>query len=246
MSNPENPKQTIGAGGGVDYHETPDVTQVHAAIRREHDEPLTQVVPVPLWLMGLFGLAVFWGAFYLGSYNGAFSSEVYSESAGASVQKAKGAGGDAASAATEDTPVAQGKKVFLQNCAVCHQPTGLGLAPAYPPLAKSEYVNGSPKRLAMILLKGLQGHVKVNGVDYNGAMPAWEKSLTDKRIAAVLTYVRQEWGNTSPEVTAEQIAAARKEFKDHGDPWVEADILAVPADAKLEGGAPAAAPEAKK
>jgi mono/diheme cytochrome c family protein len=246
VSNPENQKQTIGASGGVDYHETPDVTQVHAAIRREHDEPLTQVVPVPLWLMGLFGLAVFWGAFYLGSYNGAFSSDVYNESAGASVQKANGAGGDTASAPAEESPVAQGKKVFLQNCAVCHQPTGLGIPGQYPPLAKSEYANGSPKRLAMILLKGLQGHVKVNGAAYNGAMPAWVATLTDKKIAAVLTYVRQEWGNSAPEISPEQIATARKLFKDRTDPWAEADLLAVPADAQLEGGSPAAATETKK
>jgi mono/diheme cytochrome c family protein len=171
---------------------------------------------------------------------------VFNENAGAQVQKAKGAGGDTAAATTEDTPIAQGKKVFAQNCAVCHQPTGLGLPPAFPPLAKSEIVNGSPKRISMIVLKGLQGPVKVNGVAFNGAMPAWEKTLTDKRIAAVLTYVRQEWGNTAPEITVEQIAAARKEFKGRADPWGEADVLAVPADAKLEGGAPAAAPEAKK
>jgi mono/diheme cytochrome c family protein len=244
VSNPENPKQTIGVTGGVDYRETPDVTQVHAAIRREHDEPFTEVVPIPLWLMGVFALAVFWGAFYLGSYNGGFSSDVFNENAGSAVASSKGAGAADTAAAAPETLAKQGKAVYA-NCVTCHQPTGLGLAPAFPPLAKSEFVNGSPKRLAMILLKGLQGPIKVNGAAFNGAMPAWGGALTDKKIAAVLSYIRQEWGNTAGEITPEQIAAARKEFKDRTDPWAEADILAVPADATLEG-APAAVPEAKK
>lgn len=243
MSNPDDLKQTE-----VDYRETMDITHVHAAIHREKMEPLTESVPIPLWLMALFGIALFWGGTYLGMFNGTFSGDVFNERSGiaAGSQKAKGTAGDAA-AVSDDTLIVQGKKVFTQNCAVCHQATGLGLPPTYPPLAKSEYANGSPKRLAMILLKGLQGAVKVEGVAYNGAMPAWEKTLTDKKIAAVLTYIRQDWGNAAPEITTEQIAGARKEFKDRTDPWVEADLLAVPADAKLEGGAaPAAVTEVKK
>jgi len=113
----------------------------------------------------------------------------------------------------------------------------------------------------MILLKGLQGPIKVEGGTFNGQMPAWEKVLTDKQIAYVLTYVRQEWGNKGGEITPEQIAAARKEFATRTDAWSEADLLAVPANAELPGGAsaasaapptsappaaPAPAPDAKK
>jgi hypothetical protein len=70
-------------------------------------------------------------------------------------------------------------------------------------------------------------------------MPAWEKTLSDDKIANVLTYVRQEWGNTGGPVVPEQITHARKEFKGRSESWAAADILAVPADAVLEG-APAA------
>jgi hypothetical protein len=93
----------------------------------------------------------------------------------------------------------------------------------------------------------LQGPVTVTGKSFNGSMPAWAGQLTDEKIASILTYVRSEWGNNASEVTPEQIAAARKEALADADPMSQARLQAIPADANLEGGAPAgAAPEAKK
>jgi len=88
----------------------------------------------------------------------------------------------------------------------------------------------------------------VKGQVFNGAMPAWGANLTDRKIAAVLSYVRSEWGNNAGEVTPEQVASVRKEVAAHVDPWAEADLLAVPADAKLEAAAtpaPSASPAKK-
>ncbi len=132
-----------------------------------------------------------------------------------------------------------GKSYFSQNCAACHQANGAGLPGAFPPLAKSEYVDGGSRHLGMILLKGLQGTVTVEGKVYNSAMPAWEKALTDKKIAAILTYVRSDFGNSAPPITPEQIADARKEYAGHPDPFTEAELKAVPMNAELPGGAPA-------
>jgi len=130
-----------------------------------------------------------------------------------------------------------GQTFFTQNCVVCHQATGMGLPNTYPPLAGSEYVNGGSKRLAMILLKGLQGPVTVEGHQFNGAMPPWGTSLTDKKISAILTYVRSSFGNTGGPISPEQIAAARTEFANHPDSWHEADLQAVPPTAEEPGGA---------
>src|SRR5206468_1586591 len=112
----------------------------------------------------------------------------------------------------EATPAERGKKVFLANCAVCHQPNGLGSqTQGYPPLAGSEYVNGGSRRNAMIVLKGLQGPLKVKGQQFGSAvMQPWDKTLNDQKISDVLTYIRQEWGNTGAPVTPEQVAALRK------------------------------------
>ena len=227
----------------IDYVETADVTQVHAAIRRERGEPAEGTTPAPVWLLSLCGAALLCAGFYLGMYNGGFDGSVFDwytrPLPGANGSAPQSGAGEVAQA---DTPAQIGQKVFKLNCATCHQETGLGIAGQFPPLAKSEYVNGSPKRLSMILLKGLQGPVKVLGATYSAAvMPAWEKQLNDAKIAEVLTYVRQAWGNSAGEITPEQISTARKEFAGHVESWKEPDLLAVPADATLPGGAGAAA-----
>src|SRR5579862_2612432 len=175
MSTDIEPKPVPRPGRGsseVDYQETADVTQVHAPIRREKTEPWYGNVPLPLWLIGLFIATTAWGFYYLGQFNGGFSADVYNElqgTAGAGA-KAGGAAGPAASAAPE-TLAQQGEKVFKANCALCHQATGLGVPGQFPPLAGSEFVNGGTKRLGMILLKGLQGPLKVKGATFNGQMP---------------------------------------------------------------------------
>ena len=98
----------------------------------------------------------------------------------------------------------------------------------------------------MIVLKGLQGPVTVKGQKFGAAvMQPWDKTLTDQKIADVLTYERSEWGNNGSPVTAEQIAALRKELANHPNSFTEPDILAIPADQDLSGGAPSGAAQPK-
>ena len=225
----------LGAEEEVDYKETADVTKVHGAIKREYKDPEAAAVPVPMWLVVLVIVFTFGGAFYLGQFNGGFSGDVYNESEGAAASSGPAADSAAgAGAVVVETLAQQGKKVFAQNCASCHQPSGKGVAGVYPPMVNAEWVIGSPKRLTMILLKGVQGPMTVLGNTYNGAMPAWGGNLTDKKIAAVLSYIRSEWGNSAPEITPEQVAIVRKEFATRTEPWAEADLLAIPADAPIE------------
>src|SRR5437660_11500090 len=123
MSNPEDFKTAAQhrSVDHIDYHETDDITQVHAAVQREHKEPGFGEVPVPLWLMALSGVAVIWAGAYLGMFNGGFRGDIFNErdtspnllfpetTGGAA---AAGGGGEAAA----DTPDAQGKKIFTANC----------------------------------------------------------------------------------------------------------------------------------
>ncbi|HEV8185640.1 MAG TPA: cytochrome c, partial [Chthoniobacterales bacterium] len=126
--------------------------------------------------------------------------------------------------------------IYSANCATCHQANGVGIAGQYPPLAGSEWVTGSTKRLGMILLKGLEGPLTVKGAQYGSAvMQPWEKTLTDAKIADVLTYIRQEWGNTGAPVATEGITALRKETAGQTASYREADLKAVPDDANLPG-----------
>jgi hypothetical protein len=91
----------------------------------------------------------------------------------------------------------------------------------------------------MIVLKGLQGPLVVKGVTYGSAvMQPWEKTLNDAKIADVLTFVRQEWGNKGGPVAPEGIAALRKELASRPNSYTEPELKAVPEEAELPGGAP--------
>jgi len=218
----------------ADYRESSDISLVHGEMRKERQNVLEAgMVPVPLWLIGLSLLVVFGGGIYLGLFSGGFSEAIFNEREGLSATDVEApVAGTASGAAPAESLADIGKRVFAQDCTQCHQATALGQPGVYPPLSKSEWVNGPSKRVMMIVLKGLQGPVTVTGKPFNNSMPAWGAQLTDKKIAAVLTYVRSQFGNSAPPISPEEVAAIRKEFTARTEPWSEAELLAVPADAK--------------
>jgi mono/diheme cytochrome c family protein len=237
--NENTPTPEPRPGQGMDYSEIADVHEVHAAVQREKREPRVGAEPLSIWLIAVYGLAVFFGGAYLGRYSGNFSGDALDPYGGEPQAMKKAAGPQGAQQVAELSPRDRGKKIFAANCQTCHQANGLGVAGQYPPLAGSELTTGGSRRPAMIVLKGLQGPVKVKGQQYGTAvMQPWDKTLTDQKIADVLTYERSEWGNSASPVTAEQIAALRKELANHPESFVEHEILAVP-DEDLPGGAPA-------
>ncbi|MFT3828930.1 MAG: cytochrome c [Opitutaceae bacterium] len=194
---------------------------VHGALLREKPEPGEGAVPIPLLLLGLIGGLVFFAGTYLGRYSGGFDPLVYNEEAGAT------GAATATSATAAPDPVAAGKRLFAQNCATCHQASGQGLPGVYPPLANSDWVNGNPEAIGRILLHGLSGEVTVNGGTYNGAMPSFGplgSNWKDDRIAAVLTYIRQEWGNKAAPVTTEQVAAIRAATAGRNKAWTATEL----------------------
>lgn len=101
-----------------------------------------------------------------------------------------------------------GKKLYAANCAACHQAMGQGIPGAFPPLAGSDYLMADKQRAISIPVKGLQGKVTVNGTDYNSAMPSFGH-LSDQKIADIMSYVMNSWGNEGESVTAEEVAQAR-------------------------------------
>ena len=231
---------------GMDYGETEDVQQVHAAIQREKREPHVGLEPLSLWLIAIYGLAIFFGGAYLGRYSGNFRGDGLDPLGGAP-RPTKNVTGPGGVQTQELSQADRGKKIYSANCAVCHQPDGMGAAgQGYPPLAGSEWVDGGTKRLGMIVLKGLQGPITVKGVPYGTAvMQPWDKTLNDAKIADVITYIRQAWGNKGGPVTPEGVAALRKELANHPDSFTEADLKVVPADENLPGGdGPASKPGA--
>ena len=115
------------------------------------------------------------------------------------------------SAAGKDELVAKGEAIYLANCAACHQPTGQGLAGAFPPLAGSDFLKGDRKAVMSAALFGLSGPITVNNVEYNGVMPSLGH-LPDEDLAAALSYVFNAWGNDGAAVSVEEVAALRVEL----------------------------------
>jgi len=110
----------------------------------------------------------------------------------------------------ETTPAADGKKLFDSNCAACHQATGAGIPGSFPPLAGNPIITADdPTLITRIVLYGLQGKITVDGVDYDGVMPAWEHVFEDDEIAAILSYIRSQWGNSAGAVDTASVAAQR-------------------------------------
>jgi mono/diheme cytochrome c family protein len=120
--------------------------------------------------------------------------------------------------------VVDGKSVYANICTACHQANGAGLSGAFPPLAESEWVAKDPRILARIVLGGLQGSIQVKGENYNGAMPSFSQ-LSDEEIAAVLTYVRSNFGNGASTVQVSVVKAERSSgaVKDGG--WTAESVV---------------------
>jgi mono/diheme cytochrome c family protein len=96
---------------------------------------------------------------------------------------------------------ANGQQVFLESCAACHQPTGVGRPPTFPALKGDKFVIGPKTPVVATVLNG------------RGGMPAWKSELTDDEVAAVATYIRTSWGNKAPAVTTAEAAAVRTNAK---------------------------------
>jgi mono/diheme cytochrome c family protein len=112
-----------------------------------------------------------------------------------------------------------GRQVFVSKCQACHQAAGQGLPGVFPPLAGSSWVKGPAEVPLQILLHGLNGPIEVAGTTYNGSMPAFGEQMNDAELAAVLSFIRSEWGNASPAVETEVVQAARKSTADRTQPW---------------------------
>ncbi|WP_074409476.1 MULTISPECIES: copper-containing nitrite reductase [Aquimarina] len=100
-----------------------------------------------------------------------------------------------------------GKATYMRTCFACHQAEGQGIPNAFPPLAKSDYLNADLNRAIDIILHGKTGEITVNGVKYNSVMT--KQDLTDEEVANVLTYIYNSWGNSKKEVTPSIVASRR-------------------------------------
>lgn len=108
---------------------------------------------------------------------------------------------------TLEQQIADGKNIYGRTCFACHQSEGQGIPGAFPPLAKSDFLNADSNRAINAVLNGLTGEITVNGKKYNSVMTS--QNLTDQEISDVLTYVYNSWSNNKTKITPEMVKNER-------------------------------------
>jgi mono/diheme cytochrome c family protein len=112
----------------------------------------------------------------------------------------------------KDEEGSAGKKLYSTYCQACHQSDGNGDDNHFPPLSGSEWVQRDKQRLIKIILEGLDDAIQVKGKSYDGIMPK-NNLLTDEQVAAILTYVRQNFGNSASEIKAGDVKRVRDQHR---------------------------------
>ncbi|CCH54773.1 membrane-bound dehydrogenase domain protein [Fibrisoma limi BUZ 3] len=123
---------------------------------------------------------------------------------------------------------ALGRQHYLSTCSGCHGTDGAGVNRFAPPLIGSDWVLGDEKRLALILLHGMEGPVDVAGKVYNApevlpVMPA-HSTMDDATLTAILMYIRNEWGNNAGPVSRRTVGMTRVTSQGRVMPWTATEL----------------------
>ncbi|WP_255510469.1 copper-containing nitrite reductase [Flavobacterium sp. GSA192] len=141
-------------------------------------------------------------------YSGTIQEGIYLPEGG-TIQNMPKTNGVAKAPVAKTVPeqIKAGKGLYERTCFACHQLEGQGIPNAFPPLAKSDFLNANPDRAIGAVLHGLSGEITVNGKKFNNVMTS--QNLTDEQVADVLTYVYNSWGNNKTVVTPAKVKAVR-------------------------------------
>lgn len=107
-----------------------------------------------------------------------------------------------------------GSKQYDIHCGSCHLPTGLGSDDTGPPLAGSTLAQApDPSSLIDLVLRGARVPVEAPSAEWRArpwqSMTPFAQKLSDEQAAALLTYVRNAWGNSAPAVRPADIDRLR-------------------------------------
>lgn len=196
-----------------------DLVDASAACTRENQVHENGMEPVSLWIiLGCFIVAIIAGSVF--GKSGVFGSKSYQTYVKPGyIQDPIPGGGpvEVQPLPIKDVFVKNGAKIYQAKCQGCHQPNGLGDGANFPPIGGSEWVTENTSALAQIILNGVAGPIEVAGRTWNGNMPGQATGMTDADLAALLTYLRNSFGNeTGDVVTIEMASNAIAEYKKRG------------------------------
>lgn len=194
-------------------------------VKEVGSEPAVRRNSVPVLLIALLGALVYWGNMHIVEHGGELDARVQGPYVNwKQIESLKPQDESA-------RLMSQGARIYGQYCSSCHMPDGNGNASSgFPPLVGSEWVLAKdPSRIIRIVFNGLGGPITVKGKEFGQAqMLPWRDSLKDEEVSAVLTFVRNSWGNKAPAVDPALVKKIRAETSDKGGPWTAVDLLKVP------------------
>jgi len=119
--------------------------------------------------------------------------------------------------AQSDPQVVAGQAIYRDTCSACHGIDGKGVQSLFPALAKAPQVRQpDPTSNIRVLLRGVRS-VATKAEPTAPAMPSFAWQLNDAQAAAVLTYVRNSWGNAAPAVSAGDVGKQRQDLANRTD-----------------------------
>jgi len=224
-----------------DLEETTNVAKAHADIARTagaaaREQHLREngLEPLSVWIMIVgFIVALVAGSVLFGS------GEMFSYEA--MVRKGYVQGVD--ESGPPPIPTALAAEAYMKKgaavytaCASCHGPDGQG-GGNYPPLAGSEWVQGSGVVPGLAVLHGVKGNIEVSGKTYGAIpMPAMGDGMSDYELVSLIYFLQNNWSNSVKKIySVEQMAQIKKISKENGKDQMTADILKKYLDFELEG-----------
>jgi mono/diheme cytochrome c family protein len=186
---------------------------------------------VPIWLIILLFLLLYWGMVYFDERGAWFNQQVYGPySALEQVVAFQPPSG-------EGDFLRKGQQLYHDTCAVCHMDGGTGNpANNCPNLAGSEWVSApGPGRLIRIVSKGATGTIEVSGKVWSGGtmlamgdQMAGDENQKAENIAAIISYIRNTFGNKASAVTPKEVADVRSQIKDRNTYFSPEELKAAP------------------
>ena len=106
--------------------------------------------------------------------------------------------------------ILDGEEIYQDFCLQCHLDNGKGVENAFPPLAKSDYLQNNIEATIRGIKYGLRGEIIVNGNTYNGVMV--NQGLDEEEVADVMNYILNSWGNKAEnQITVAQVLEVQKQ-----------------------------------
>ncbi|AXC49546.1 hypothetical protein DRW48_07460 [Paracoccus suum] len=204
----------------------PDKQPVKSRLADEGYEPWENNRRIPLPVIWVAVALAVWGTATLLRDSGSYAVAQNERQSGETVAAEAPEGGEA---------------LFLARCSTCHQPNGAGVRLAVPPLHGSDFAKAGPEVVAQIMLRGIDGPIRVSGFAYDGRMPSFAAALNDGDIAQIASFVANRFGGTGAALEAGQVATLRAAQANKGSWQGGAELAALVPDLPTQPPMPAEA-----